>query len=300
VRTIDASRRRRIIVSGYAGLLHTGGVTWDYLQYPLGFAGLGHDVYYVEDTHLWPVYQQATGNAADCSANVSHLADAMASFGMADRWCYRDAASARSFGMSASRVQEVLRTADLFVNVSCATPISDEYARIPARLLIDSDPMFTQLQLVNDEGFTKGAGAMRALVAAHTHHFTSGVEIVHTEDVVAVLEETFAEVRTDEPGTAGDEHSLGGGHCTVLSSGETVRVGSHRDDRSRRRDRGAGALPIQRIVTPHRTNSKLACKRPSSDGKPYALPGRPTRNFRFVRRPFSTSAIGRNVSHRLP
>jgi hypothetical protein len=53
----------------------------------------------------------------------------------------------------------------------------DRYARIPARLLVDSDPMFTQIQLARGEGFTVGAGGMRALVDAHTHHFTFGESV---------------------------------------------------------------------------------------------------------------------------
>ena len=47
--------RLRIIVTGLVAqhpLL--GGVTWDYLQYVLGFARLGHDVYYFEDSGQWP------------------------------------------------------------------------------------------------------------------------------------------------------------------------------------------------------------------------------------------------------
>src|SRR6266540_4418532 len=47
--------RLRIIVTGLIAqhpLL--GGVTWDYLQYVLGLARLGHDVYYFEDSGEWP------------------------------------------------------------------------------------------------------------------------------------------------------------------------------------------------------------------------------------------------------
>jgi hypothetical protein len=37
----------RIIVTGLiAQHPNLGGVAWDYLQYPLGLARLGHDVYY--------------------------------------------------------------------------------------------------------------------------------------------------------------------------------------------------------------------------------------------------------------
>ncbi len=165
--------RLRIIVGGFLGLLPAGGVTWDYVQYPVGFAALGHDVYYVEDTRLWPVYQPG-GGGADCSSNVGHLAGVMDAFELADRWAYRDEASGRLFGLGDAELREVCRTADVFINVSCSTAIRDEYASIPARALIDSDPMFTQIQCLSQGAFTPGAGGMSELVAWHTHHFTFG------------------------------------------------------------------------------------------------------------------------------
>lgn len=168
--------RLRIVVGGFLGLLPAGGVTWDYVQYPLGFAELGHDVYYIEDTCLWPIYQ--TGNSGDdCSGNVRHLAAVMDAFGLGERWGYRDVVTDRWFGMDAQQVREVCRDADVFVNVSCSTYMRDEYREIPVRVLIDSDPMFTQIQCQTGDGFTVGSRGMLDLVAAHTHHFTFGENI---------------------------------------------------------------------------------------------------------------------------
>ena len=48
--------RLRIIVTGLVGLYPVGGVAWDYLQYVVGFARMGHDVYYHEDTWSWPYH----------------------------------------------------------------------------------------------------------------------------------------------------------------------------------------------------------------------------------------------------
>lgn len=168
--------RLRVVVGGYLGLLPAGGVAWDYVQYPAGLAALGHDVWYVEDTRLWPVYQQADG-AADCTPNVRHLAAVMEAFGLGDRWAYRDEASGRWFGRTEAEVDAFCRSADVLVNVSCATALDDRYAAIPARALVDSDPMFTQIQWAQAEGFTVGAGGMRGVVAAHTHHFTFGESV---------------------------------------------------------------------------------------------------------------------------
>ncbi len=164
----------RILVGGFLGLLPAGGVTWDYLQYPVGLAALGHDVYYVEDTRAWPVFQAGNADGADCAANVRHLAAVMEDFGLAGRWAYRDEASGRCFGLTEGRVRELAATADVLLNVSCATWLRDEYRGIPARAVIDTDPMFTQVQYLQD------TRDMRALLDGHTHHFTFG-ENVGTE-----------------------------------------------------------------------------------------------------------------------
>jgi len=171
-----STEQLRIVVGGFLGLLPAAGVAWDYAQYPAGFAAMGHDVYYIEDTRLWPIYQGAN-TSGDSRANVAHLADVMLAFGLAERWAYRDEVSGTCFGLSETRVLEICRSADLFVNVSCASVLRDEYKGVPARVLIDTDPMFTQIQYVAQEGFTAGAAGIRDLVAGHTHCFTFGESI---------------------------------------------------------------------------------------------------------------------------
>lgn len=170
-------KRLRIIVGGFLGLLPAGGVTWDYVQYPVGLADLGHDVFYVEDTRLWSIYQAEGSDWGDCTTNVAHLRAVMEAFDLADRWAYRDEASGECFGLSESKVKEVSRTADVFINVSCSTYMRDEYRGIPARVLVDSDPMFTQIQYLSEQMFTPGEATLRELVDAHTHHFTFGENI---------------------------------------------------------------------------------------------------------------------------
>ncbi len=173
--------RLRIVVGGFAGLMPAGGVSWDYLQYPLGFLAMGHDVFYIEDTRLWPNYQVSANGHPDCSPNVAYLDRVCRQFGLADRWSYRDEVTGAWFGVSESRVAEVLRTADVLINVSAATSLNEGYLRIPVRVMIDSDPMFTQIQYVNAEGFTPEASGMRSAIESHTHHFTFGEAIGRPE-----------------------------------------------------------------------------------------------------------------------
>jgi hypothetical protein len=170
-------KKLRVIVGGFLGLLPAGGVTWDYVQYPLGLMNMGHDVYYIEDTRLYPLFQKPGSNWGDCSTTVTHLRTVMTYFDMSDRWAYRDEASGKTYGLSDRQIQEVCQTADVFINISCSTVMREEYARIPIRILIDSDPMFTQIQYMTDQTFTEGASKIRSLIHQHNYHFTFGENI---------------------------------------------------------------------------------------------------------------------------
>lgn len=157
------------------GLLPVGGVTWDYLQYPLGLFELGHDVYYIEDTGLWPIFQKDEG----AGEAIRTLASVMKAVGMENRWAYRDEASSEWYGMNRAQVLEILKTSELFLNISCAACMRDEVMEIPYRALVDSDPMFTQIQCIQDKGLLHEQKGMASLVQAHTHHFTFGEAINH-------------------------------------------------------------------------------------------------------------------------
>jgi hypothetical protein len=170
------SSRLRIIVTGLIAqhpLL--GGVTWDYLQYVLGLARLGHDVYYFEDSGQWPYTPDggASGNdwiAYDGAPNVDHLAKVMARFGLADRWAYRFPIKPRWFGLSAPKRRTVIGSADLLLNVSGTLRRPADYRRVKRLVYIDSDPVFTQVKLALPRGHRK----FRKRVNAHDIHFSFG------------------------------------------------------------------------------------------------------------------------------
>lgn len=166
-------RKPRIVVTGFVGLFPFGGVIWDYVQYVAGFAKLGCDTIYLEDTGAWPVYQ----DECDASYNVAHVAAAMEHFGLADRWAYRDAITGRCFGMPERALNEFCRSADILLNLSCSATLRDEYAAIDVRALVDTDPMFTQIQYLRDESLDGGPTGMRELIENHTHHFSFGARI---------------------------------------------------------------------------------------------------------------------------
>lgn len=161
----------RIVVTGLVGQYPLGGVAWDYLQYVIGLARLGHDVYYLEDTGQWPYNPEEGGVSTGPEFTVRHLEGLMSCFGLEERWAYRFPWGPRWFGMPESRREEVLASADLLVNVSGTLERPAEYRDAAPRArfaYLDSDPVFTQVKLV------RGQQDFRRLVDAHDVHFSFG------------------------------------------------------------------------------------------------------------------------------
>ncbi|MDQ3983352.1 MAG: hypothetical protein M3271_11800, partial [Actinomycetota bacterium] len=181
------TRPLRIVVTGLiAQHPHLGGVAWDYVQYPAGLAGLGHDVYYFEDSGQWP-YNLDGGQsgddwiARDCTPNVKHLADVMERFGLGERWAYRFPPDGTWYGLDDSRRSDVIQTADLLLNVSGTLEHPDRYRSAARLAYIDSDPVFTQVRLLAGPDAlglppedVREERKFRARVDAHDVHFTFG------------------------------------------------------------------------------------------------------------------------------
>ena len=164
----------RIVVSGLiAQHPRLGGMTWHYLQYLLGLAHLGHDVYYVEDSGQVP-YDLSSGISGieaivtNCGENTRHLSTTLARFGFDERWAYRCAPESRWFGLSDAKRAEVLRSADLLINVSGSLERPDEYNKAGRMVYIDTDPVVTQIK------YLTGPPEFAPRVDAHDVHFSFG------------------------------------------------------------------------------------------------------------------------------
>ena len=162
------TERLRIIVSGLVAQYPLGGVTWDYIQYPLGLVRLGHDVFYFEDTGQWPYDPHAGGLATEPHSNVRYLAEVMNRFGLRDRWAYRFPWRSQWFGLSPAKRSEILKSADLLINVSGTLRGLDDYRSVRRLAYIDTDPVFTQIKLA------RGQTGFANLVNGHDVHFSFG------------------------------------------------------------------------------------------------------------------------------
>jgi len=162
------SSKMRIIISGLIAQYPLGGVTWDYFQYVLGLARLGHEVYYIEDTGQWPYDPDEGGIAKGCDYNVRYLSEIMKRFDLEDRWAYCFPWESQWFGLSDSKRTEILRSADMLINISGVLQNPWASGEVKRLVFIDSDPVFTQVKLA------RGQNDFRKMVDAHDVHFSFG------------------------------------------------------------------------------------------------------------------------------
>jgi hypothetical protein len=141
----------KILFAGIIARYPFGGVTWCTLMYLLGLRALGHDVFYVEDTGEC-VYDPILNTVAvDPSYGTSYIHDALAPFGLGDRWTFVNY-DGSYHGQAADTLRRFAADAELFLNLSGGSWFwRDEYRRIPRRAFIDSDPAFTQLAIAKAE-----------------------------------------------------------------------------------------------------------------------------------------------------
>jgi hypothetical protein len=120
-------------------------------MYLLGLRALGHEVFYVEDTGECIFDPVHNTRATDPSYGTMYIHNALQPFGLGDRWAFVNY-DGSYHGQSASAVRRYAADADLFLNLSGGSWFwRDEYARIPHKAFIDSDPGFTQLAIAKAE-----------------------------------------------------------------------------------------------------------------------------------------------------
>jgi len=183
--------RKRLVVLHLAGRYPLGGIGWQAVHHVAGLARLGHDVYYIEDSGARPYDPRIKSVVADSSYGVAFLADAMARFGLADRWAYVDPVTGASHGLPRERLARLYGEADALFNVCAATRLREEHMRCPVRIYVETDPVFEQIRVA--EGDRKAIEDLQD----HTHHFTYGENLGQPDSPIPL--EKFAWKTTRPP-----------------------------------------------------------------------------------------------------
>jgi hypothetical protein len=150
-----------------------GGVAWDYFHYLIGLHELGHDVYYHEDTWVWP-YDPVKQSPCDTADNtVAFFQDFFAKFApkLADRWHYV-LLHEKHFGMDAAAFSEISRTADIYLNVSGACMFPDDLSPKCLKVFLDTDPGYNQIMLKERFAWSENVDRWCKQVADHDRHLT--------------------------------------------------------------------------------------------------------------------------------
>ena len=166
---VGGGERLRIVVMGYVVRGPLAGPTWHHLQYVLGLHDLGHDVWFLEDSEDYPSCydperQEVT---VDPSYGLRFAARVFERAGVGERWAYHDAHAGRWHGPAGERMKGIAASADVLINVSGVNPVRPWVEGIQHRVLVDTDPVFTQIDLIED-------AAKRERALAHRHFFTFG------------------------------------------------------------------------------------------------------------------------------
>jgi hypothetical protein len=176
---ISSNSQLRIIVLGYIIRGPLGGLAWHHLQYVLGLAALGHDVYFVEESDDYPSCYDPEKDVlgTDPTYGLRFAADTFGRTGLGERWAYYDSHTDRWLGPAAGRIREQCATAELLLNLSGVNQLRPWLREIPRRALVDTDPVFTQIQHLTD-------ASRRELAERHTGFFSFGENIAHQRSTV--------------------------------------------------------------------------------------------------------------------
>lgn len=166
---MSASEKLRIAILGYVVRGPLGGAAWHHLQYVLGLTQLGHDVIFLEDSDDFPSCYDPSRHTTDTapSYGLRFAETAFNRIGMGSKWAYYDAHTSTWLGPLAYRLSRRLDSFDIVFNVSGINPLRPWFQQIPRRILVDTDPVFTQIRHLQEE-------PARARGELHTHYFSFG------------------------------------------------------------------------------------------------------------------------------
>jgi hypothetical protein len=160
----DAMNRLRIVVLGYIVRGPIGGMAWHHLQYVLGLKQLGHEVLFLEESDDYPsCYDPSTHTVGvDPTYGLRFTKAVFARLGLEMQWAYYDAHRSEWHGPAAGKVDDFCTSADALINVSGVNRLLASLQNIPVRILIDTDPAFTQIRHLTNETARNRAGQHNA------------------------------------------------------------------------------------------------------------------------------------------
>ena len=110
----------RIVVAGYLVRNPMGGYAWQAVHYLLGLRALGHEVWLYEDTGHYAMAYDPVHNTfgPEYGYGIHTAAAFLHRLGLDDHWVFVDCARGEEHGPGAGKASQLLRDADLLLNVA--------------------------------------------------------------------------------------------------------------------------------------------------------------------------------------
>jgi hypothetical protein len=113
---------------------------------------MGHEVLFIEDSEEYAAcYDPTTFQmTTDPSYGLSFIRSVFSRYKLDDNWAYFDYHINQWYGKSQKKVMDFLREADVLLNISGVNPLRSWVEKIPMKVFIDTDPVFTQVRHLTD------------------------------------------------------------------------------------------------------------------------------------------------------
>jgi hypothetical protein len=160
----------RIAILGYIIRGPYGGLCWDPLQFVLGLKRLGHEVLFLEDSDDYPGYANTQSIETAKAKGFAFIDDLFTRYDLKEQWSYFDGPTNSWYGLPKEKVLAFCAGADILLNISGVNPLRDWLTNIPCRIFLDTDPLFTQVKLLQQP-------ALFEYAKAHTCFFTIGENV---------------------------------------------------------------------------------------------------------------------------
>jgi len=180
---VNILRPKKIVLLGMMSRMAVAGNVWLVAQYLIGFQRLGYEVYYVEAHGCAPL-KFIRGEGDDGWAGAARfIAGIMESFGLRDRWALHAVYDhGDCYGLSATQLKELYRSAALIINLHGGTIPLPEHAATGRLVYLGTDPGEREIDL--DQNVTKTVD----LLAPHCAFFTWGLNYGHPDCGLPVSE----------------------------------------------------------------------------------------------------------------
>jgi hypothetical protein len=114
---------------------------------------MGHDVFFLEDSgdteySCYDPNRNVTDQNPAYGLEYANLV--FKKIELENRWGYYDRHQNQWHGPLAETALKIIKNADLLLNLSCSNVLRSWFQKVPARVLIDTDPVFTQIRNLTD------------------------------------------------------------------------------------------------------------------------------------------------------